>query len=201
MNSDIEAWETTSGWDDHDLKLADKSLNQLLLEGDTSKDKEEQYSAIAIRTAPPVFRPLIRDVKQTYRRSFSQVVRLALKHGTAILSVDPRMKRLRDVFLPLRQRALEKGNNDALIRIGRVYPFDYQNVAECHTSLSVATWVLGEISELSDMCRMYQGQLAVIAALVSMYTLPNERGYKDLIRKEIDSFWKAIDRRRRELSL
>ena len=180
-------------------QLKDQSLNQLLEKGESDQDREKPYESIGIRYAPPGFRVMIRNVGRQYRASFSQVVRHALKLGATVLEADPRMRSLNRVLQEVRDKALEEGDPAALARLDKAYPFNFQRSDACHTTLSAIFWARGQLSELADVCGISVSQVAVIAVLAALYTLPNERAWKGLIREELDAFWVMVERRQKEL--
>lgn len=186
-------------WSTSTPTLAELGLDTVLKEGETAKDKEDPLGSIGTRTAPPGFRSICRELGGKYDMSFSRFVRLAMKHGAAILTADPVMKDLKKEYRQLRSDALDSGIPSALVRLDQPQAYDFSRPQPCHTTLSTIPWVRAHLSELTDITGIHVSKLAVIAILASMATLPNERGYRVLVMDELKEFWKTV--RQRHLGL
>lgn len=133
--------------------------------------------------------------------SYSKFVRLALKHGAAIFDADPRMQNLKDAHKRVAALAMDSGDTRALVRLDQVQSYPFASSEEIRTTLSTFFWVHGLLSDLAHVCGSHVSRLAVAAIMVSLQTLPNERGYRRVILREVDTFWDVVERRTRELGL
>ena len=133
--------------------------------------------------------------------SFSMLVRLGLMHGAVVIASEPRMLKLKRVHLRLRSDAMDSGNPAALARLDQLHPFEFVRPHPYRTTLSVFPWVRGELAELADTLSVPLGKIAVIAVLTSIATLPNNRGYQQIVKDELDAYWDAVERRTAQLSL
>lgn len=181
--------------------LDDMTLEHVLDEKESKRDKEQPNGLISLRVTTPGFRAMMRDIAKSYRMSWSHLGRLCLKHGAAILAADPRMVKLTKITIKISSKAMDSGDPEALSTLDRTNQFDFLRSTPTRTTLSVIWWVHGSLSELADVCGVQVPKLAVIAVFASLLTLPNERGYRDILRQEIDAFWRMVERRTRELEL
>ena len=194
-SAQTDAWVTTAP------TLAELRLAEVLMRGKAFDKADPEKGGIAIVAGPPGFRAMCRDLLAKHHMSFSMLVRLGLMHGAVVIAADPRMLKLKRVHLRLRSDAMDSGNPAALARLDQLHPFELVRPHPYRTTLSVVPWVRGELAELADLFSVPLGKIAVIAVLVSIATLPNNRGYQRIVKDELDAFWDAVERRTAQLSL
>lgn len=193
--------DISNGWKTGKPTLADMNLAELLKQGETFHDKSESYSKIGIRLMPAGLIVICRYIAEEHEVSLSQLIRLAQKHGIVILDSDKRIIRLKRLFEEVRSAAVNSGDKSALTRLGQINPFDFQGAVSYHTTLSTIWWVRGEIGKLSEICGISVSKLAIVAILISLATLPDSRGYQQIITEELKAFWDVVRRRNANLNL
>ena len=180
--------------------LAKRGLAQVIDDPEWDRDEAKQ-SAIGIRYGPAGIRVILRALAKKYYLSFSELVRLSLRHGAAILAANSEMKDLVEVHAEAREHALDLGEQRALTKLDQVHPYDFVNSETCHTTLTVDFEVKGQLSELADVCGTHLNRVAVIAIAASILTLPNERDYRRILFEEMDGFWAMVRERTQLLKL
>ena len=188
-------------WNLTEPTLADMGLAKMLATAESAKDKEQPFGQIGLRNAPPIFHGMLVVIAGEYHVSYSRLARDALALGVATLQAEPRIKALKAQLRKLRKQALDDGDEDAMARLDQSPRYLFSRTIPARTTLSIVTWVRGQLSELADACGMDLAQMAVVAIFLALWTLANERGYRDNIRREIDAFWKGMERRSEYLDI
>lgn len=188
-------------WTLDEETLVDRSLQQVLLEGEPDWDRSMPLAQISLKLAPPGYRAMCRALAREFGMSYSQFKRLTTMHGTAVLDADHRMKELREVYVRARSLAMDSGDHRALTRLDAIETYTFDRTERVRTSFYTYPWVKGKLSELAETCGVHDTTIAVISVLASLLTLPNERGYRQIILQEMDAFWDWVGRRTQVLSL
>ena len=179
-DAEVSEWDTISA-DGPDLMLSSKGLDQLLSSRksmDSIDDSEHPHEQIGIRSAPPGFRAVCNHLARQYRISYSKFVRLALKHGAAILAADNRLRSLKRAYQALSESAIDSGDPASLARLDQPQSFEFLRTNPVRTTLSCMRKVVGDVADLSRTCGVHVATMGVIAIYCSLMTLPNERGYR-----------------------
>jgi len=198
-SSDDPLFEGTySDWHTDDPRLHEKDLEDLIYESklaDDKPDKPEELGLIGVRILTPGLRTILDDKAEEFRITYSELTRSALKLGAAIIEADQRMRALMAAYKETRSAAMNSGNKAALTRLDQAQPFNFVSAEPYRTSFSTLPWVKALLANLSHASGLYENQLAVIAILTALLTLPDERGYRTVIREELDNFWETVLRR------
>jgi len=193
--SPLDAWEL------EEPGLINSSLPRVLREKETLHDKREPYTQIGFRKVPNGTLTWYRDIAQIHECTYSQLTRLAQKLGTIKIQADSRMVDLIELEKQVRSAAMDSGSPSALARLDLVQPYDYVRGANRRSTFSCIWWVNGGLSMLANVCGIDKSNLAIVAVLTAMLTLPNERGYRQHVTAEVDHFWEFVERRRQILLL
>ena len=184
-----------SGWETTGQTLSDMTLIEVLKQGESYHDKEEPYTRTGARTAPGWFPEVCHQVASEQKVSFAQLCRLTQKHGAVIFQEDQRTVKLQNKYRALRTKGIDVGNGKLLTRISYSHPYDFNQSTHHHTTLNCIAWVKATLSELASIYGLATYQVTILAMIASIATLPDNRGYKQLIDDELASFWAEVERR------
>jgi len=195
-SSDDPLFESTdSDWHTDDPYLHEKGLEDVIYESKFADDKPKELGQFGVRFLTPGLRTILDDIAEEFRVSYSELTRSVLKLGAAIIEADQRMRVLIAAYKEKRSAALNSGNKAALTRLDQAQPFNFVSAEPYRTTFSTLPWVKALLGNLSHASRFYKNQMAVIAILTALLTLPDERGYRAVIREELDNFWEEVLRR------
>lgn len=183
--------------------LAEASLDDVVREAAVQPVRldDEDSAQIALREAPVGFRGILRLLAQELRTSYSRLVRAALDHGMALLGTAPEVIALEAAYDLATAAAMSRGDRDALAQLNQVSAYEFQHPQKFRTTLAVSKKTSSRISDLAIACGIPRPHLAVLAVIVSVLTLPNNRLYRDVLHEEVDAFMRFVVWRRRVLAL
>lgn len=192
-----DLWATDPSVDSRDM-----SLREYMREAAVTPTRiDDQPSQIAVRVAPVGFRGIMRQLAREQRVSYSALMSHALDHGMAILDAQVSVIALRDAYDLTNAAAMSSGDQEALARLNQVATFDFKHPQTFRTTLSVSRNTSARVGDLAIICGMPAPRLAVVTVLVSVLTLPNNRGYREALLDEVEAFHRFVIYRRRVLLL
>jgi hypothetical protein len=193
-----------SPWDlDPPDDLADMTLGDVLRQAAQLPSRVEDDDAvqIAVRVAPIGFRGIIRQLAREARPSYSHFIRKALDHGMAILDKTESIIALREAYDLTNSSAMSSGDLDALGRLNQTAGYDFKHPQSLRTSFTASKNTTARVADLAIVCGIPLPRLAVLTVLVSVLTLPNNRGYRAALVDEIEAFERFVVYRTRVLRL
>ena len=166
-----------------------------------SQIQDEDAIPVGIRVAPVGFRVILGLLAGERHVSYSGLTLLASAHGLVLLATDERMVKLFRVYTAASRAGLTSGDQDALARLGQKSDYRFQHSQAEHTTLPVWRTIHARLVELSMACGISAARLTVVAILVSLLTLPNQRNYRQGLEDEVVAFWRFVAHRERVLRL
>lgn len=193
-----DAWETSPADDPAEMSLSDVIRGVVM---QPSRIEDEEAGPIAVRVANTGFRGIMRQLARELRISYSGLMRQAVHHGMGILDAHPSIVALRQAYDLTNSAAMSSGDQDALTRLNQIAAYDFKHPQSFRTTLTVSRETAARVADLAIVCGIPTPRLAVLTVLVSVLTLPNNRGYRDALLDEIEAFHRFVLYRRRVLLL
>ena len=166
-----------------------------------SEIQDQDTIPVGIRVAPVGFRVILGLIAGERHVSYSGLTLLASAHGLVLLATDARLVELCRVYTAASGAGLSSGDHDVLARLGQKSDYRFQHSQAEHTTLPVWRTIHARTVELSMACGISAARLTVVAILVSLLTLPNQRKYRQGLEDEVAAFWRFVAHRERILRL
>jgi len=165
------------------------------------KIEDEDTIPVGIRVAPVGFRVILGLLAHEKRVSYSGLSLAASAHGLFLLATDDRMMKLFRIHKAASTAGLSSGDRDALSRLEQESDYRFQHAQALHTTVPVWRTIHARLVELSRACGISVARLTVIAIVMSLLTLLNQRKYREGLKDEVAAFWRFVAHRERVLRL
>jgi hypothetical protein len=176
-------------------------LDELLREAAAQPQRlsEQDRAQIAVNDVPAGFRTITDQLSRELRTSYSILTRHSVQLGMDRLDSTLWIARVRHAYDEVRSGAMSGGDRESLARLDQPEPFVFQAPQPRRTTLTVAPETAARVGKLAMVCALTPGELGVLAAVVGLLTLPNNRGYRDGLIEEVEAFERRVARRTRHL--
>lgn len=175
-------------------------LNDSMVRGSLDVDEEGRHQ-IRLHEAPPGFRALMGKLADELFVGYSGLCRVSLGHGISILEAQSWITRLRSAYEFLRRKGMDGGDAEALTRLNATTRYAFQQPRPVATTLDASRRTAARVSDLAMLCGVSRAVVAVVAIAMSLLTLRNNRGYREHLQREVDSFKRFVIRRTHDLRL
>lgn len=177
-------------------ELYNKSLRELIKVGYSAGEE----TRTGVRSFPVGLLSWWRDViAEEGDISLSKLQRITINHGMSIASYDQRIKEVMKLYRnKIRQARDTKDKQLIKLLEEKGGALNFISEVKYPTSVGLMKWAEGPVSAISAALGIPITKLIIYLSLMSMMTL-EPCGWKEMLREDIELFWKYVDQRAKAL--